>query len=739
LFAKHLRTAAVVFGLLLYAAAFYVAPLASLETNDHQPLRRIDLIQAVHAKTFISHWFGSPAQFTFADRLPVLLAAGLILAWAAVAGRLLLTLCRLDRELTRLELFVFSTAVGFNVLSTWMLLAGLLGCLNRMGVVVVPMSATFLIAAGVCLCRNSKNCNQKTQMPLISSPKESGGGIGVHWLWLSLPFVIAIVLTAVLPPTDYDVCEYHLQAPKEFFLQGSITFLPHNVYAGMPLGAEMLSLLAMVSVGDWWWGALVGKTVIAAFTPLCAAGIFAAGRRLHSVAAGVVAALVYISIPGIVAISPAGLVEGVSACYAFLAIYTLLLPDDANAESRMSVRRIVLSGYLAGAAVATKYPAALFVLIPLAAWVFLWKKGSWFRVQGNQWPVHQKSEIENLKSPATSPQSPVSGLPSTAPRPPSLFFSLPRPLICFLLAAAVGCGLWFGKNWVTTGNPTYPLLYSVFGGKTRDAEKDAQWNSVHRAHGFSAAAFGKDMARVFLTSEWLSLLLMPLAALALLRRDTSRLAFAMFGYAAFVLLAWWLLTHRLDRFLLPASPVLALAAGLGACWTQERWWRRFLEWFLLIGMATTFVMVASGPENAWFLPLAQLRNTAPRWIDPWHKYFNEHAKQGAVLAVGNAAVFDLAPKVYYNTCFDTCLFEQWVKDKTPEEIRREFASRHIAYVFVGWEELAQLRKAGYGGEPFVEPAVFLRLVRQGILTPLPPLRGYPQEVLPHAFRVLENP
>ena len=59
----------------------------------------------------------------------------------------------------------------------------------------------------------------------------------------------------MLPPLDFDVCEYHLQAPKEFFQQGRITFLPHNVYANMALGTEMLSLLAMVVAGDWWWGA----------------------------------------------------------------------------------------------------------------------------------------------------------------------------------------------------------------------------------------------------------------------------------------------------------------------------------------------------------------------------------------------------------------------------------------------------------------------------------------------------
>ena len=48
-----------------------------------------------------------------------------------------------------------------------------------------------------------------------------------------------------------------------------------------------------------------------------------------------------------------------------------------------------------------------------------------------------------------------------------------------------------------TGNPTYPLLYSVFDGKTWNAEKDARWNRVHRPHDFSAATLGTDLGAWF--------------------------------------------------------------------------------------------------------------------------------------------------------------------------------------------------------------------------------------------------
>ncbi len=42
----------------------------------------------------------------------------------------------------------------------------------------------------------------------------------------------------------------------------------------------------MALTGDWWFGALVGKTVMALAAPLTALGLFAAGQRLVSTITG---------------------------------------------------------------------------------------------------------------------------------------------------------------------------------------------------------------------------------------------------------------------------------------------------------------------------------------------------------------------------------------------------------------------------------------------------------------------
>jgi hypothetical protein len=515
--------------------------------------------------------------------------------------------------------------------------------------------------------------------------------------------VLAILLAALLPPLDFDVREYHLQAPKEFFEQGQITFLPHNVYANMPLGTEMLSLLAMVVSGDWWLGALAGKTVIAVFTLLCGAGLWAAGRRLFSPTAGVVAAVAYLSVPWVVSITSSGLVEGASACYLFLAVYALLLHREQGTPSLM------LAGYLAGGAVSTKYPALLFVLLPLAAAVALMTSDN------------MSAMFSRRRNGGVDGKLDVSGPACRRP----LNVRVVRACGVFLLAAMVGCGLWFAKNWVFTGNPTYPLLYNVLDGRTWNAEKDRQWNAVHRPHDFSAATLGKDLGRIVLTSEWLSPLVVPLAVLAFFARRIHRrsIVWPLVGYVAFVLAVWWLLTHRIDRFWIPVLPVLALLAGAGACWSSERWWRGVLAALLLAAAVANFPVAAAGQGNAWFVGLQRLRHE-PGWIDPWHEYFNTHLPRGRVLVVGDAAVFDLRPPVLYNTCFDDCIFEQIVKGRTTAEIRAELAARRIASVYVDWGEIARYRRT-YGFTAFVEPEIFDRLVTEGVLEPLPSIEDHP--------------
>jgi len=738
----------------VYVYGFYDTRLPTFESRlDAPEFKRIDVLLLVSGFDNIRYWlfdrwFGVPRSVGMVDRLPLLFWAAAILAVATALGWLSLVAIRVDKRLDRLETFVFSAAVGLSVASTYVLTVGLIGWVRSPLVYALP-AALIIAVFGRIFARRIR---QGGARPAEQRPTDDGTGVfSPHWLWLTAPFVLILILGGMLPPLSFDVLEYHLQAPKEWYLQGQITFLPHNVYANMPAGAGMFALLGMGLTGDWWLGALVGKTVLAMMAPITALALLAAGRRFFSTSAGVIAALVYISTPWILRVSTSGMVEGAVALYTLTAIYAATLwklgkqsnaftakapsrgrrPTEDGATSgdpsctegsapqpsgggdwkellERGLGLVLLAGYLAGAAVSVKYPPALFLVVPLFVWfvVASWKEGLLSAAERRTYKTDWKSVLL------------AAGV--------------------FLLAVVLGCGLWLGKNWVLTGNPTYPLLYEVFGGASWTPEQNAQWNAVHRPDDFSATALGDDLATVLLRSEWLSPLLFPLAVLALLDHRRRRLVIGLTGYCVFVVAAWWLLTHRIDRFWVPMLSVVALLAGVGACVRGERPWRLAMAIVLLLGLGMNLItaLTAAVHDQSYAMHLKRLRLDPARY-DPWHlvlntrwdrKDFNPHGPDSRLMTVGEAAVFDLTMPVDYATCFDDCPLETVAKGRTPAQIHAELRRRGIAMIYVDWSEIRRYRETGYGFTDFVQPEVLDELVDAGVLRMLPKIQEHEGEV-----------
>lgn len=709
-------------GFPFFCAAYLALYLRGTLPETRGEISRGELLQLrlVLPEDAVADWFGTPPSFGLLDRWPVIGLAAAILLVGWLTGRLLLQAIGLRRRpivagpgLTRLEHFLFACGVGLNAVSLYVLAVGLLAALSRW-MMVLPaagvLAANLWSMATERRRRRAREAEERSFAPAASDPLSSPpardveDGISLTWLWLAAPFAMLILLGGMLPPIDFDVREYHLQAPKEFFQRGQITFLPHNVYGNMPLGSEMFCLLAMVVLDDWWLGALAGKTVIAAFAPLTALALLAAGRRFASSGAGVIAAVLYLSIPWIAFVSSSGLIEGVLAFYLFLGLYAVLLwrqlskeggwpslavtmrakrlgnpPAEPNVSVAVSHERwgnfpeayLALAGFCAGGAVSCKYPAVLFVALPLFLYIGI--------LSGKRFV---------------------------------------KPLAIFSLALAVGCGLWFVKNWVLSGNPVYPLLYDWLGGATRTVEKNQRWLQAHSPHDFSPSALAESLATVAWKSSWLSPVLAPLAALGLLVRRYRAVALVLASYFAYVIAAWWLFTHRIDRFWLPALPLLALLAGLGAVWSVSAGWRRMMLTFVIAATAISFVFITSPASyNAYFVALRTARGDLRR-ISPWHALLNKSVPAGSkVLSVGDAEVFDLSMPVLYNTPFDDSPASAIFENLEPREIAAEFRLRHISHVYVDWSEIARYRLPGnYGGVPdVITPRWFAELVEQGVL------------------------
>ncbi len=422
--------------------------------------------------------------------------------------------------------------------------------------------------------------------------------------------------------------------------------------------------------------------------------MLAAGRRFFTPSAGRIAALVYLATPWIALVSIQSLIDGAFAFYLLMALYATLAWQQARHDDPLRTRWLALAGFLAGAAVACKYPAVVYCVLPLAAWI--------------AWRTAGAARAASVKTPS----------PSNRPA----WLARARPFGVFALCCAVGCGAWFVKNAVLTGNPTYPLLYRVFDGRTRTAEKDQQWSAVHRPPNFDPRDLAARLAGIGLTSDWISPLAAPLVVLAIVGRRQRRLVWGLAGYCGFVFLCWWLFTHRIDRFWVPILPVVALLAGVGATWDRSRAWRLTAWCAVPLGLLFGLLVIAGGAlgNNNYLADLDTLRVDGER-VEPWHLYLNEHRDDvTCALLVGDAAPFDLDVPVLYNTVFDDSIFEDLARGRTAAEIHKALAERHVSHVLVAWHEIARYRAPGnYGISNFFQPRVFKDLVAAGVLEEVP--------------------
>ena len=641
------------------------------------------------------HWTGGSKTVALFDRLPIWLLSGWWLGVGYATGSMLMRLLKIS-QLTALEWFVFSISLGLNVLSLFTLLAGLTGAL--------PVKALFFaVAIGLPLLEYF--WMRSEQRAVQQSTAEDTPS---RWFWMIvIPLTGLYLLAGATPPVEFDVREYHLQVPKEWFQAGRITFLPHNVYGNMPLGAEMHALGCMelcLGTNAWWYGALAGKQVIALFAPLTALALWAAGKRFYSAGCGTLAAVVYLSFPWIAHVSFNGLIDGVVAHYAFVAVYAMWIAGN-------DIRRHVLVGLLAGSAAACKYPALLLVVVPVLSFV-----------AGRAWAT---SSVEER-------------------------FRRAVMLKAITLAAGVAAGgAWYVKNAVFSGNPVYPLAGSVLGGATRTAEKISQWDQAHavprndKEQRYSPRQAFDSLRNVFLRSQWLSPIMWPLVLLGVCgtwrnhqqqklpqefnnASSMGRLTLIVLAFALWMFAVWWLLSHRLDRFWLPAVPLMALLAGGAWQWANDRRTRGYLLGSVAISvlfctlMMLTPVRTAEGSiwfisEWRWLMPLQSLRKD----LSPAHAQLNSIARENeTVLLVGDATPFDLAMPAFYNTCFDDCMLESLTRYRTAEEIRQAFRERKIAYVCVDWKELRRYRSPGnYGYSDYAQPKIFAQLVKSGVLLP----------------------
>ncbi len=692
---ERLIAAGVCVWLVIFFAIFF-----SFTLPNFQPITRLDVWRLVPWDLLdtiaptepqpreVSSWSNLPQRFTPAFVAVLILSA----AWAL--GHLVLRLLRPQLDGPAGEETFFAFAIG---LSGWSLITLVLGCcgwLSR-GLFGGLIATAIIAEVALRLMRRAPKSSEPE-----SDTAESVWNYNI-WLIMLVPFVLCMILGALLPSTDFDVLEYHWEGPKEYYLAGQIQFLPHNVYTSFPFGTEMLTLAAMVLMGDWYWGAVAGKGVLMCFGLVTALGIYSAGRRWFSMRAGIYAAAIFLSAPWIYRISTIAYAEGGLSFYLFAALYATKIGID-RAKTMPDARQLpgtfLLAGLLAGSAMSCKYPGLLSVVIPLG----IASIAAGF-LQSNERSAQVRSAL--------------------------------RYAAAFALGTIITIGPWLLKNSLETGNPVYPLAYSIFGGADWDAQLNAKWKAGHSPKTHSLLDLAEKFKDVTVKSDWLSPFLFGIAPLAFLLKSRRRLVIWLWVYVCYLFLTWWIFTHRIDRFWVPMIPVVALLAGAGATWSSRLSWRTaWIGLFALVSLYHLTMIVTPFSlcgYNAFLIDYDRARQHTEGYYSPGMPRLNrELPPQSKVLCVGNAVVFAAEFPVVYNTVFDYSIFEQWFADPQPglppgewplrsaDEIRQKLREEGITHVYVNWAEILRYRDRGsYGYTDFVMPARFAELQRIGILGP----------------------
>jgi hypothetical protein len=358
--------------------------------------------------------------------------------------------------------------------------------------------------------------------------------------------LLALYLRALCPPYDGDALSYHLTASLRYLKAGRFVYLPTLTPTNWPLGVEMLYALLLGLYPD-----SPPAIVQFAFGLVTLAALYLFARYFSGAFAGVAAIVLFLLVDGT---SYGGfwhqmslaMVDVGTTAFTTLAVFTLTAGCRAwgVGDREKPLHR----------AAGADLPGALESSLP----------------RGSGYPLPP--------APYTLLSALFAGLAATT-KLTGLWVVVALTVVCGLtdwregraqpIRRAAGYGAlaaivvlpWFLKTWAVTGNPFYPMLFSVFGGKEWTAEG---WPRYERAHMILNTPPGMPPTPRVLLLSHLVIATLGLLVCLLTLRATRRSRFAIPAGVAAVFLACICLGNYFGpRFLMPVLPcILVCVAGL---------------------------------------------------------------------------------------------------------------------------------------------------------------------------------
>ena len=306
---------------------------------------------------------------------------------------------------TQTEHFVVLFGVG-SVLTSYLLMG--LGLTGIIGFNYLPNVVTLLL---LIVLLSYKLLRFPGEPENITSHKERIKKFVSPLNLLNVLLLLGSLLIALNPVTESDALRYHVALSEKMFQQGGLYYYPFNTFFQFPSLFEMNFDILHPAMSNhnpriihWCYlllsYLLLGVLVRKHFKDLNA-------RFLQ---------LIFLSIPFIPIIGGWAFIELGLTFYVMLAVYLIL---EIRAAEKIHPSHWILLGILCGALVAMKYSMMTLIPMLIALPVF-------YTYQKTGWSF--------------------------------------KPIVWMLVFMVLFSAPWFVRNYVNTGNPVYPMGYSLFGG-----------------------------------------------------------------------------------------------------------------------------------------------------------------------------------------------------------------------------------------------------------------------------------
>lgn len=322
------------------------------------------------------------------------------------------------------ENFIFSTALALGIFAYFTFFLGLLGLLYKEVFYILLFLIFVLVFRDikyflVFIFKSLRGVKLKLNFNIFSV------------LAAFIVFIVFMnVLASLAPPFGIDVIAYHLAVPKMYMQANKIFHIPFSFHSDSPFMINMLYLMAMIIKSD-----ILAQLIAYFISVLLALSVYAFSTRFFNKKIAIISAFIIYTIPMIIEYATQAYVDIGFAFFSFMAFYSFLLWS-----LKLEKKWIVMCALMLGFSVSTKLPG-IFNIFILSLFVFYTLLTNTLTKK-----VQKKHAVESL-------------------------------VLFGVIVLLVG-SLWYIKSYLYTGNPVFPYLYNIFGGKNWDLQTDIFFKTI---------------------------------------------------------------------------------------------------------------------------------------------------------------------------------------------------------------------------------------------------------------------